>query len=316
MRVKRCAICAAMPVSKSNKPLALTCGAGISTEITHKAWLRLKQSGIVFFLVGAAEHFSESRTIAHANEAIDIFNHALPVLPIEAAAETDEASRALRSLELATTLTLEGSASALVTNPVNKAHLARLGFRHQGQTEYLAARAETEALMMLATPTMRCALTTTHLPLRDVAHALTTEKIIAAGKILEQALTEHFGIASPNIAVAALNPHAGDSGLLGDEEERIIAPACAALGVNFSPPLPADTMFARKNIDAFLCMFHDQALIPIKMQTEAAVNITLGLPFVRTSPDHGTAFDIVGKNIADESSLVAAIELAHRLSQK
>jgi 4-hydroxythreonine-4-phosphate dehydrogenase len=155
-------------------------------------------------------------------------------------------------------------------------------------------------------------LITTHLRLRDVPAALSTEKIIRGGKILAAALKKQFNIANPRIAVAALNPHAGEDGLLGDEEKMIIQPAFEALGDNFSLPLPADGMFA-KDYDAYLCMFHDQALIPIKMMPEAAVNITLGLPIIRTSPDHGTAFDIAGKNIASPDSLIAAIKLAESL---
>lgn len=299
-----------MPALKPNKVLALSCGdpKGIGAEITGKAWAHLKNSAQPFFVVGNPKYFNEAQIIATPEEAADCFAHALPLLPLD----EDDALLALRSLELATTLTIDGRASALVTNPVNKARLAEVGFAFRGQTEYLAERTKSQALMMLATPHRRCALITTHLPLRDVPDALSTDKIIQGGRILEAALQTQFNIARPRIAVAALNPHAGDSGLLGDEETTIIAPACEALGDNFSAPLPADTMFS-KSYDAYLCMFHDQALIPIKMSAEAAVNITLGLPIVRTSPDHGTAFDIAGKNIASPDSLLAAIALASKL---
>ena len=296
-----------MPASKPNS-LALTCGEGISAEITEKAWAQLKNSDSPFFVVGNPDTFADSKTISAPEEAASIFKQKLPVLPIEG----DGAKLALRSLELATELTYQGKAQALVTNPVNKARLAQVGFRHRGQTEFIAERAggRTKPVMMLATATMRCALVTTHLPLRQVPDALTQEKIILAGKILQKELKERFAIAAPKIAVAALNPHGGEDGLLGDEEKNIIAPACRALGAGFTAPLPADTMFLRKDVDAFLCLYHDQALIAIKMQTEPAVNITLGLPIVRTSPDHGTAFDILGKNIARADSLIAAIKRA------
>lgn len=302
-----------MPPLKTNS-LALTCGAGIAAEITQKAWLALKSGPDHFFVLGRVSDYPNARAIESPEQAAEVFSHNLPVLPLDNAAEMNDAQLALHSLERATDLALAGKARALVTNPINKADLVQAGFAHTGQTEFLSARAKTPSLMMLATTQMRCALVTTHIPLREVPRALSEKKIVSAGRMLLTALQTRFGIARPTIGVAALNPHAGESGLLGTEEKEIIAPACCALGERFSAPLPADSLFARKNFDAFLCLYHDQALIAIKMQSEPAVNITLGLPFVRTSPDHGTAEDIVGKNCADPNSLLAAIRLATKMT--
>lgn len=306
-----------MPVLKQNKPLALTCGdpEGIGIEITHKAWNDLRETSHVFFVIGPTSHFSNCVEIDSPQKAINVFAKKIPVLAIEN--NKIPAQTARQSLEIATKLVLENKASAIITNPVNKARLSKIGFQFAGQTEYLSSITNSDVLMMLANKNLRCALVTTHLPLRLVSSALNIDKIVLAGKILVTALKNDFGIAKPNIAIAALNPHAGDGRILGDEEEEIIAPASKklnALGIgNFTPPLPADTMFNKKNIDAFLCMFHDQALIPIKIQSDEAVNISLGLPIIRTSPDHGTGFDIVGKNIAQAESLIEAIKTASQL---
>lgn len=308
-----------MPPLKTNS-LVLTCGAGIAAEITQKAWQALKGTRDFagaphhFFVLGKVSDYKMAKKIDKPEQAAEVFSSALPVLELKDSALMSPATLALRSLEGASDLALEGTARALITNPINKADLVQAGFTHTGQTEFLAERAKTQSLMMLATSQMRCALVTTHLPLREVPHALTEKKIIQAGRILYTALQERFGIDKPTIGVAALNPHAGEKGLLGTEEEEIIAPACRALGEGFSAPLPADSLFVRKNFDAFLCLYHDQALIPIKMQPEPAVNITLGLPFVRTSPDHGTAEDIIGKNRASPDSLLAAIHLANKMT--
>ena len=222
---------------------------------------------------------------------------------------------------------LAGQAAALVTNPVAKNVLYRSGFAEPGHTEFLA-RLAAEAtgkpvhpVMMLWSPELAVVPVTIHLPLREVVSHLTADLVVETGRIVARDLTARFGIARPRLAVAGLNPHAGEEGALGGEDAAIVAPAVARLraeGIDAVGPLPADTLFnerARAGYDVALCMYHDQALIPIKtLAFERAVNVTLGLPFVRTSPDHGTAFDIAGTGKADPSSLVAALALAARLS--
>jgi 4-hydroxythreonine-4-phosphate dehydrogenase len=225
----------------------------------------------------------------------------------------------LRAIDTAVADVRAGRAAALVTNPINKDALYQAGFRHPGHTEYLAelAGSPEPAVMMLAGRELRVVPVTIHLALRQAVETLTTAAIIHAGRIVDAALRRDFAIPSPVIAVAGLNPHAGESGGLGREDIDIVAPAVAALreaGIDARGPLAADTMFhaaARRCYDAALCMYHDQALIPIKMlDFDGAVNVTLGLPFIRTSPDHGTAFDIAGQGVARPDSLIAALRLA------
>ena len=215
-----------------------------------------------------------------------------------------------------------GRAGAVVTNPISKATLYAAGFRHPGHTEFLAALTGAPLpVMMLANDFLRVVPVTIHVSLRRALDTLTTEGIAATARITAASLRDQFGIARPRLAVAGLNPHAGEGGAMGDEEQAIIAPAIAALraeGMNVSGPHPPDTMFtpaARATYDAAVCMYHDQALIPLKtLDMSSGVNVTLGLPIVRTSPDHGTAFDIAGQGRADPSSLVAALRLAHRMT--
>ena len=222
---------------------------------------------------------------------------------------------------------LAGNAAAIVTNPVAKNVLYRSGFAEPGHTEFLAKLAQEATgktlrpVMMLWSPELAVVPVTIHLPLKEVVARLTTGLVVETGRITARDLTARFGVSRPRIAVAGLNPHAGEEGALGDEDHAIVAPAVKQLqaeGIDAVGPLPADTLFherARATYDAALCMYHDQALIPIKtLAFDHAVNVTLGLPFVRTSPDHGTAFDIAGKGTADPSSLVAALTLAARLS--
>jgi 4-hydroxythreonine-4-phosphate dehydrogenase len=213
----------------------------------------------------------------------------------------------------------------MVTNPINKAALYDAGFAYPGHTEFLAALtgAEGKQIMMLASPDLRVVPVTVHASLRNSIGMLTTDAIVVAARTTAVALRREFGIAYPRLAVAGLNPHAGEQGALGDEETTIIAPALATLraeGIDVSGPWPPDTMFtrtARARYDAAICMYHDQALIPLKtLDMDHGVNVTLGLPIVRTSPDHGTAYDIAGKGIADPSSLIAAIELAAALATR
>jgi 4-hydroxythreonine-4-phosphate dehydrogenase len=217
-----------------------------------------------------------------------------------------------------------GRAAALVTNPIQKETLYAAGFGHPGHTEFLAELAGgAEVAMMLACPELRVVPVTVHLALRDAVGALSTDKIVAAGRIAAAALARDFGVSRPRLAVAALNPHAGERGALGREEIEIIAPAVAALraaGIDAEGPAPADTLFhpaARRRYDAVLCMYHDQALIPLKtIDFTQGVNVTLGLPFIRTSPDHGTALDIAGSGKADPASLIAALKLAGEMARR
>jgi 4-hydroxythreonine-4-phosphate dehydrogenase len=231
----------------------------------------------------------------------------------------------VKSIERATLLAMAGKAGGVVTNPINKAALYDAGFTYPGHTEFLAALtgAPGRQIMMLASPQLRVVPVTVHASLRDSIAMLNTGMIVAAARTTARALRDDFGIAQPRLAVAGLNPHAGEQGALGDEEAKMIVPAIESLraeGIDVSGPWPPDTMFtaaARRRYDAAICMYHDQALIPLKtLDMDRGVNVTLGLPVVRTSPDHGTAYDIAGKGIASPSSLIAAIELAAALARR
>jgi len=261
-----------------------------------------------------------------------MFAHSLPVLAIGAEPQAEpgrpdpaDARLVIGAIEAAVAEVRGGRAAAVVTNPINKDALYRAGFRHPGHTEYLAELAGTGAgaVMMLACPALRVVPVTIHLALRQAIEQLSGAAIIHAGQVAHQALVRDFGVARPVIACAGLNPHAGEAGALGREDIDIIMPAIAELrarGIDARGPLPADTMFhaaARAGYDAALCMYHDQALIPIKtLDFDGAVNVTLGLPFIRTSPDHGTAFDIAGRGIARPDSLIAALRLAAEMAAR
>ncbi|HWB50150.1 MAG TPA: 4-hydroxythreonine-4-phosphate dehydrogenase PdxA [Stellaceae bacterium] len=325
-------------------PLALTMGepAGIGGEIALQAWLRRAEGIPVFYLIDDPDRLARLagrlgwdvpiRTIGERGEAKAAFAGALPVLPLGDGAvgepgrpEPSDQKLVLRAIETAVRDVQAGRAAALVTNPINKDALYRAGFRHPGHTEYLGelSGAKEPAVMMLAGRDLRVVPVTIHLALRDVVDALTTAGIVHAGRVTHAALRRDFGIARPVIAVAGLNPHAGESGGLGREDIDIVAPAIAALradGIDARGPLAADTMFhaaARRGYDAALCMYHDQALIPIKtLDFDGAVNVTLGLPFIRTSPDHGTAFDIAGRGVARPDSLIAALRLAAAMAAR
>lgn len=264
--------------------------------------------------------------IASLAEAAEVFSRALPVIgtidgpwrPGEP--ESDGAALALASLERATALTLAGEASALVTGPIAKALLASVGFHYPGQTEYVAAAcgiAAQDAVMMLAGPQLRAIPLTVHVALARVPGLISVDLIRRKARIAAEALRRDFGIADPRIAIAALNPHAGEDGRMGDEDALVIRPAVQALqaeGILATGPHPADALFAphaRGSFDVALCMYHDQALIPVKaLDFDSGVNITLGLPIVRTSPDHGTAFDIAGTGRASPGAMIAAIRMA------
>jgi 4-hydroxythreonine-4-phosphate dehydrogenase len=317
------------------RPLALTMGdpAGIGGELSGKAWCALRKTGPVFFLLDDPSRFGDLpvRTIGAPSEAATCFAEALPVLPIKLRTpavpgrpDPANAPSVIAAIEQAVSLARAGQASAVVTNPISKAVLYRAGFPHPGHTEFLGAlTGATQPVMMLASPLLRVVPVTVHVALRRALEMLDTDAIVAAGRITADALRRDFGLAAPRLGVAALNPHAGENGAMGDEEARIILPAIATLraqGVIVSGPYPPDTMFteeARQSYDAAICMYHDQALIPLKtLDRDRGVNVTLGLPIVRTSPDHGTAFDIAGSGRADPSSLVAALRLAGEIAAR
>ncbi|MFZ2008334.1 MAG: 4-hydroxythreonine-4-phosphate dehydrogenase PdxA [Stellaceae bacterium] len=326
-------------------PLALTMGepAGIGGEIALQAWLRRGQGVPPFYLIDDPGRISRLarnlgwtvpvRTIGDDRDAaITAFADALPIAPLGGAPaasaghpDAGDQKLVLRAIDLAVADVRAGRAAALVTNPINKDALYRAGFRHPGHTEYLAelAGSREPAVMMLASPELRVVPVTIHLALREAITALTSEAIVHAGRVVDAALRRDFGIIAPVLAVAGLNPHAGEAGGLGREDIDIVAPAIETLrqgGIDARGPLAADTMFhaaARRGYDAALCMYHDQALIPIKtLDFDGAVNVTLGLPFIRTSPDHGTAFDIAGKGVARPDSLIAALRLAAEMAAK
>jgi 4-hydroxythreonine-4-phosphate dehydrogenase len=327
------------------KPLALTLGepAGIGPDITMQAWLRRDELKLpAFYLLGDRD-FLERRAKAlglkirlaevAAEDASDAFADALPVVATGHAAvalpgqpDSTSAGAATASIRQAVADVIAGRASAVVTNPIAKSVLYRAGFRHPGHTEYLAELAANgghtpQPVMMLWSPALAVVPVTIHLSLRDAISRLSSDLIVTTARIVVADLKARLGLANPRLAVSGLNPHAGEDGSLGDEDRTIVAPAIEILrgeGIRIAGPLPADTMFheaARKTYDCAICMYHDQALIPIKtIAFEDAVNVTLGLPFIRTSPDHGTAFDIAGTGKANPSSLIAALRLASRMA--
>ena len=265
-------------------------------------------------------------------EAYSVFPDALPVFGAADSAYTpgephgEGIGVALASLENATGLARAGAVAGIVTAPVAKAELASIGFHHPGQTEFLAAACgmpEDDAVMMLAGPSLRAVPLTVHCAFHEVPERLSSDLICRKARIVATALRRDFGIAAPRIAVAGLNPHAGENGRFGDEEVRIIEPAIERLraeGMEITGPHPGDALFtprARATYDAALAMYHDQALIPLKaLDFDEGVNVTLGLPIVRTSPDHGTAFDIAGKNIADPGAMIAALRMAGEMAAR
>jgi 4-hydroxythreonine-4-phosphate dehydrogenase len=319
-------------------PLALTMGepAGIGGEIALKAWLRRDEGVPPFYLIDDPGRLAALARrlgwtvpigpIAASHDASAMFAEALPVLPVGGAPRAEpgrpdpaDAPLVIGAIDTAVADVRCGRAAAVVTLPINKDALYRAGFRHPGHTEYLAelAGTGTDAVMMLASSQLRVVPVTIHLALRQAVEELSAAAIVHAGRVTYDALVQDFGIAAPVIAVAGLNPHAGEAGALGREDIDIIMPAIAELraaGIDARGPLAADTMFhaaARRTYDAALCMYHDQALIPVKtLDFDGAVNVTLGLPFIRTSPDHGTAFDIAGSGAARPESLIAALRLA------
>jgi 4-hydroxythreonine-4-phosphate dehydrogenase len=328
------------------QPLALTLGepAGIGPDLAVAVWRRRAELDLPRFYLIADPDFIRRRaerlglevpiaTVTPAAAAA-AFPSALPVVDLDVAVSAEpgrpdrsSAPAAIASLRRAVADVLSGAAAAVVTSPVAKNVLYSWGFAEPGQTEFLATLAQETTgkwqrpVMMLWSPELAVVPVTIHLPLREIFAHLSTELVIETGRIVARDLAGRFRIPRPRLAVAGLNPHAGEEGTLGEEDRAIVAPAVARLkadGIDVRGPLPADSLFhqrARASYDAALCMYHDQALIPIKtLAFDHAVNITLGLPFVRTSPDHGTAFDIAGTGTADATSLVAALRLAARLA--
>ncbi len=327
-------------MSGALRPLAVAMGdpAGIGPEIVAKAWRSRELHSLApFFAVGepgAVERIWDGPVvrIASPDEATGAFGEGLPILPVACSApvrpgmpDTEGARCALDSLELATGLTRSGSAGALVTGPVSKAQLYQIGFTHPGQTEFVAERcgvALENAVMMLAGPTLRVVPVTTHIPLTAVAPAISIDLVLAKARATARGLARNFGINAPRLAFAGLNPHAGEGGAIGREEIDILIPAIAQLkaeGIDATGPFAADTMFharARATYDAAICLYHDQALVPLKtLHFDEGVNLTLGLPIVRTSPDHGTAFGIAGQDQAEPGAMIAAIRMAAQAAE-
>jgi 4-hydroxythreonine-4-phosphate dehydrogenase len=328
-------------------PLAVTLGdpAGVGPEIAVKAWSALKASGPEFVVIGDADSVAAAfptgaasvERVGDAAEGARLFRRTLPVIDPprhrQVTAPSAGAARAaavVEWIETAVRLALAGEVTGVVTAPIAKAPLYEAGFQFPGHTEFLADltaaapyAGERGPVMMLAAKDLRVALVTIHMPLARVPEAVTAERVIRTAQVTWEALKRDFGIARPRLALAGLNPHAGESGGIGREEIDVLGPAVAELrarGVNISDPRSADTLFhdeARRAYDAVVCLYHDQGLIPIKtLDFWGGVNLTLGLPIVRTSPDHGTGFDIAGQGIARPDSLIAAIRMASELAER
>ncbi|UTW57347.1 4-hydroxythreonine-4-phosphate dehydrogenase PdxA [Kordiimonas sp. SCSIO 12603] len=331
-----------MKTTQQHKPLAITMGepSGVGPELIARIWEKRRDNKLLpFCMIGSPDAISKAskttpiEVIDDISKAGDVFESALPVLNIDTTApiklgelNPSNGQAVINSIELATELALSNKVSGIVTAPIHKAALYSAGFDAPGHTEFLArlsGKKDDHSVMMLAAHDLRVVPVTIHIPLKDVAKQLTADKIVHVGLVTAQDLKYRFGIEQPRIAIAGLNPHAGENGTIGMEEATHIMPAIWELrdhGVDVSDPLPADTLFhaeARSKYDAVLCMYHDQALIPIKtVDFWGGVNITLGLPFIRTSPDHGTALELAGKNIARIDSMLAAIKMAEEMAAR
>jgi 4-hydroxythreonine-4-phosphate dehydrogenase len=329
-------------VTHASLPLALTQGdpAGIGPDIAINAWAKRRENGVPpFIFIGDPDVVASRAALigvpvnietCDPESAVSLFERAFPILPLPVGFDVQAgqphvgaAHATIKAIEMAVSLTVEGRAAAVVTNPIAKSVLYEAGFGFPGHTEFLADLALRQTgkpvtpVMMIAGPKVRVVPVTIHIPIKDVPTALTEELIVTTCRIIDTDLREKFGIAAPRLAVAGLNPHAGEDGALGTEDRDVVHPATIRLrkdGIDAFGPLPADTMFhdaARKRYDVAVCMYHDQALIPAKaLGFDDSVNVTLGLPFIRTSPDHGTAFGIAGQGIASDTSLVAALKMA------
>ncbi|MGY6708916.1 MAG: 4-hydroxythreonine-4-phosphate dehydrogenase PdxA [Rhizobiaceae bacterium] len=327
-------------------PLALSIGdpSGIGPEIALAAWLRRKSENVpAFYLLGDPALVATRATTlglevelaqVAPQEAGRAFATALPVVPLEnplidapGTPRAENAAGTIEAIERGVADVHDRRAAAIVTLPIAKKPLYEAGFAHPGHTEFLAELAQrhwggpARAVMMIAGPDLRTVPVTIHVALSRVPALLTAELIVETASIVARDLAARFGLQKPRLAIAGLNPHAGEGGSMGGEDEAVVRPAVErlrALGIEASGPLPADTMFharARSSYDAALCMYHDQALIPAKtLAFDEAVNVTLGLPFIRTSPDHGTAFDIAGKGVARPDSLIAALKMAREMA--
>jgi 4-hydroxythreonine-4-phosphate dehydrogenase len=331
-------------MASGKPPLAMTMGdpAGVGPELALGAWLKREPGGAPFFVLAPPAYLAAlARRIGvdapvietEAGRAASVFAKGLPVVPLDSPVEARSgrpdarnAAATIESIARAVEAVRSGAASAVVTNPIAKAVLYEAGFRFPGHTEYLGELAKAWGapafpVMMIWSPTLAVVPVTIHVALAEALNALKPELIVKTARVVDRDLRARFGLARPRLAFAGLNPHAGEGGAIGREEITIIAPAIQTLrseGIDAVGPLPADTMFhakARARYDVALTMYHDQGLIPVKtLAFDEGVNVTLGLPFVRTSPDHGTAFDIAGKGLANPSSLIAALKLAGRLT--
>lgn len=316
------------------KPVAVTCGdpSGIGPEIALKAWEVLKKE-LPFFLIGDPHHLPETgssvqiespdQAVAAMSRGLPILYHAFPAPVVHGSPVPENAGSIVEVIQRAVRLVEKGEASSLCTAPIAKKVLAEFaGFPFPGHTEFLAdLTGARRAVMMIASPELRVVPATIHIPLSEVPTALTEPLLEETLRITHAALMREFGIAAPRIAVSGLNPHAGEDGLLGTEDSTVITPVCDRLraeGLTITGPLPADTMFhpaARQIYDTAVMMYHDQALIPAKtLAFDTGVNVTLGLPIIRTSPDHGTAFGIAGQGVASPSSMIEAIRMAHAMA--
>ncbi len=326
----------------AHPPLAITMGepAGIGPELVARIWHKRHELNLPNFIyVGSSAALNAidkelpinlipdiPGLVSAESDSLTVLEVSLPSPLQPGTLEPENGTAVTKSIDLAVTAALQGHISGIVTSPIHKAALYQAGFDAPGHTEYLARLCglkDNQSVMMLATQGLRVVPVTVHSPFKDVPKLLTTEKIIHAGLVTAHDLRHRFGIATPRLAIAGLNPHAGENGTIGMEEATHIMPAVWALrdhGVTVSEPQPADTLFhaeARQNYDAVLCMYHDQALIPLKtLDFWGGVNITLGLPIIRTSPDHGTALSLAGKNEARLDSMVAAIRQATKMAAR
>lgn len=332
-------------MSKHNQPLAVSLGdpSGIGPDVLLKAWANRENTALPsLFVAGDLEFlrrrakllgldisFCEYQEAYPSSKALQVMDIAQPLIGDAAKPQTSDAAGTIKSIDTCVQLTLEGNAAGVVTCPINKHVLYEAGFTQPGHTEYLAELSTKHTgknitpVMMLAGPKLRTVPVTVHIPLSDVPNKLTQAMIIEKAQITARDLKTRFGIKNPRVAISGLNPHAGENGSMGKEDDAIVRPAVEhlkSLGINAWGPLPADTMFhaaARKTYDVAICMYHDQALIPAKtLGFDDAVNVTLGLPFIRTSPDHGTAYDIAGTGKANPSSFIAALKMAFEMSQQ
>ncbi|GIU66009.1 4-hydroxythreonine-4-phosphate dehydrogenase PdxA [Candidatus Phycosocius spiralis] len=327
------------PLASNTRPIAITMGdpTGIGPEVTANAWLALRGGSESFCVLGDPRLYQDvpTQVVPDISEAPAVFDKALPILAgfttkacMPGHPHAHHSKLILKSIELGVELVARGEAKALVTAPIAKSVLLEAGFTHPGHTDYLGELTaqmpfkETRGpIMMLCVEGLRVVPVTVHCALAQVSARLTKQSIVHAALVTHEALKRDFGLSTPRLVIAALNPHAGENGAFGEEESRIIAPAVQELmarSINVTGPVPADSLFhadARVNYDAVICMYHDQALIPLKtLDFWGGVNVTLGLPIIRTSPDHGTGFDIAGRGIARADSMIAAIQQGARMA--